>query len=219
MNRPGGSGLVTALVAIFVLVCSGCAATGSTPAVPAANPTVSPNGPAEDQPTRTEAEKVPKPPDPEAPSSYQPVTRNGKKPNPTIKAGNGDLSAAAEVRYSDGVLLRIDRLRQGVEQEQGAGAFPGRAYTAVSLSLHNRSSKVVDLTQVVVTATYGSPARLASAVYEDSAAQDFGSRVQPGGTASATYVFASPPDQLGKVGITVDFDGIHLAAKFSGAAR
>ena len=219
MHRPGGSGRVTALVVTFVLLCSSCATTGSIPAVPAANPTVSPTGPAADQPPSTEAEKVPKPPDPEAPSTYQPVTRNGKKPNPTIKAGNGGMSEAAVVKYADGVWLRIDRLRHGAEQGEGPGAFPGRAHTAITLSLHNRSSRTIDLTQVVVTATYGSPARVAPAVYEDPGARDFGTRVQPGDSASATYVFAIPPDQLSEVGLTVDFDGIHLAARFAGAAR
>jgi hypothetical protein len=206
-------------VVTFVLLCSGCAATESTPAVPAANPSGSPSGPAADQPTPTKSEKVARPPDPEAPSSYRPVSRNGKKPNPTIKAGRGGLSKAAVVKYSDGVWLRADRLGHAVEQAQGPGAFPGRSQTAITLSLHNGSTRTIDLTQVVVTATYGSPARVAPAVYEDPAAQDFRTRVRPGGSASATYVFAIPPDQSGKVGITVDFDGVHVAAKFAGATR
>ena len=211
MHRLGGSGPITALLVSLVFLCSACAATGSIPAVPAANPT--------DLPTPTETAQAARPLDPEAPSNYQPVTRNGKKPNPTIKAEDGRLSEAGKVRYSDGVVLRVDRLRHGAEQGQGPGTFPGRAYTAISLSLHNHSSRTIDLTQVVVTATYGSPGRVASAVYEDSAARDFGTRVEPGGIASATYVFAIPPDQRRKVGITVDFDAIHLAAKFAGAAR
>jgi hypothetical protein len=147
------------------------------------------------------------------------VTRNGKKPTPTIEARRGGLSQAAVVKYSDGVWLRIDRLRHGVEEARGPGAFPGRAYTAITMSLHNRSSRTIDLTQVVVTATYGSPARVASPVYEDSAARDFGTRVRRGGSDSATYVFALPPNQLGKVGITVDFDDVHVAARFEGATR
>jgi hypothetical protein len=187
--------------------------------VPAAAPTASPTGPAADQPTGTDTEKVAKPLDPKAPATYQPVTRNGKKPNPTVNAKKGGLAEAAVVKYSDGVWLRIDRLRHGVEQEHGPGSFPERPNTAISLSLHNGSSSTIDLTQVVVTATYGSPARVASAVYEDPAAQDFRSRVQPGGSASATYVFAIPPEQLDNVGLTVDFDGIHIATTFAGAAR
>ena len=206
MHRRGGSGWITAVVVTLVLLCSACAATGSLPAVPAANPT-------------TEPGKVSRPPDPEAPSTHQPVTRNGRKPNPTIRAASAGLSRGAVVRYSDRVWLRIDRVRHEVEQGQGPGAFPDRAYTAITLSLHNGSSRTIDLTQAVVTATYGSPARVASAVYEDSAARDFGTRVRKGGSASATYAFAIPRDQLGKVGITVDFDGLHVAAKFVGAAR
>jgi hypothetical protein len=217
MHRLGGRGPITAFVLTFVLLCAACGASGTIPAVPAANPTSSPSGPAADQPAPTE--KVARPPDPAAPSTYQPVTRNGKKPHPTIKAEEGGLSEGAAVKYSDGASVRVDRVQHGIEQDQGPGAFPGRANTAITLSLHNSSSSTIDLTQVVVTATYGSPALVAPAVYDDSAAQDFRSRVEPGGSASATYVFAIPPDKLGKVGITVDFDGIHLAAKFRGAAR
>ena len=219
MYRLGGSGLITALVVTFVLLCAACGASGSIPAVPAANPTSSPSGPTADQPLPSEPGKVSKPPDPKAPSTYQPVTRNGKKPNPTITAERGGLSQGAVVKYPDGTWLRVDRVRHGVEQGQGPGAFPGRAHTAITLSLHNRSSRTIDLTQVVVTATYGSPARVASAVYEDSAAQDFGTPVPPGGSASATYVFAIPPDESGNVGITVDFDDVHVAARFAGATR
>lgn len=212
MHRRGGSGWITAVIVTLVLLCSACAARESIPAVPAANPTDSPSTP-------TQPRKDYTPPDPEAPSTYRQVTRNGRKPNPTIGAKSGGLSERAVVKYSDGVWLRVDRIRHGVEQGQGPGAFANRPYTAITLSLHNRSSRTIDLTQVVVTATYGSPARMASAVYEDSAARDFGTRVGAGGSASATYVFAIPRDQLGKVGITVDFDGSHVAAKFAGAAR
>ena len=145
--RLGGSGPIAALVLTFVLLGSACGASQPIPAVPAADP------------TPTAAETLERPLDPEAPSTYRPVSRHGKKPNPTIKAGSGGLSPASAVRYSDGVWLRVDRLRRGVEQSRGPGAFPGRDHTAVTLSLHNRSDTTIDLTQVVVTATYGSPAR------------------------------------------------------------
>jgi hypothetical protein len=216
--RIGGSGPITALVVTFVLLCSACGA-GSIPAVPATDPTASPSRPAGDGSGRTEAEKVPSPPDPTAPSTYRPMTRQGKKANPTIRAGSGRLSRAATVKYSDGVLVRFDGLRHGVEQAEGTGAFPGRAHTAFTLSVLNRSPQTIDLTQVAVTATYGSPARIAQAVYDDSAVRDFGTRVPPGGSASATYAFAIPRDRLGSVGLTVDFDNRHAAARFAGAAR
>jgi hypothetical protein len=147
------------------------------------------------------------------------VTRNGKPPDPAIKAGSGGFSKAAPVKYPDGVRLVVDRVNHGAEQGQGPGAFSGRPYTAFTLTLHNGSPRTIDLTQVVVTATYGSPARLASPVYEDASARDFSVRVQPNGSASAMYAFAIPPKQLGKVGITVDFDNMHVAAKFGGAPK
>lgn len=226
MRRLGGSGYFTALIVTFVLLCSSCGTTSTIPAVPAANPTADPTAnptasrpdSAENQSGRAERDRV-APPDPVAPSTYRPMARQGRKSDPTIKAGTGRLSRAATVKYSDGVLLRFDGLRHAVEQAEGTGAFPGRAHTAFTLSVINRSSQPVDLTQVAVTATYGSPARIAPAVYDGSAVRDFGTRVPPGGSASATYAFAIPPDDVSRVGLTVDFDNRHAAARFVGAAR
>ena len=217
--RLGGSGPIAALIVTLVLLGSGCEATGSIPAVPAANPTASPTGSAENRSGRAERDRVSASLDPVAPSTYQPMIRQGRKPGPKIEAEPGRLARAATVKYGDGVLLRFDRLVHAVEQGEGPGAFPGREQTAFILSVLNRSSFPVDMTQVVVTATYGSPARVAPAVYDGPAVHDFGTRVPPGGSASATYAFAIPRDQLGEVTLTVDFDDRHGAAGFTGVAR
>lgn len=156
------------------------------------------------------------PVDPAAPPAYQPVARNGKRPQPTVVANRGGFSAAAPVNFPDGVSVRVDKVARGTEQGEGPGVFRGRPHTAFTLSLTNGSTSPIDLTQVVVTATYGSPPRLASPVYEGAAAADFTGTVAPGATASATYLFAIPPGQARSAVMTVDFADSYAAATFTG---
>jgi hypothetical protein len=163
---------------------------------------------------------VTKPLDPEALPSYKPVVRNGKKQERSVEAKVGRLSKAASVKYPDGVVLKVRRIAQGVEEEQGPGAFPGRPYTAISIVIDNRSTKIINLSQVVVTATYGSaPARVAAPVYAESASKEFSGALPPGGTDTAEFAFAIPTEQSTEVVLTVDFDDVHHPATFSGGAR
>ncbi len=154
--------------------------------------------------------------DPEAPSQYRPVVRNGKRPSPSVAAPPGGFSKAEPVKYPDGVSVRVDHVERSVERGEGPGVFPGRPQTAVSMTLTNGSARAIDLTQVVVTTTYGIRPRVASPVYTHPAAGDFYGVVQPGGTATATYVFAIPPGQAKTVRTMVDFDDVHAAAAITG---
>lgn len=158
----------------------------------------------------------PRPLDPEAPSTYRPVVRPGKPAHPVVAAAEGRFAATAPATYSDGVSVRVDRVTRRVETGEGRGSFPGRPQTAITLTLTNGSSRTVDLTQVVVTTTYGTPPRFASPVYEHPDAGDFTGTVEPGGTASATYVFSIPPGQARSAVMMVDFDSVHGAAEFTG---
>jgi len=159
--------------------------------------------------------------DPQAPDTYRPVVRDGSRPSPSLKANNGRFAATGPVRFADGVSLTVDRVRHGTEQEQGPGAFPGRRTTSFSLSLHNRSTRAVEMNHVVVTTSYRptdkARARLAPPVYADLTAGDFSGTVQPGASTSATYVFAIPARQAAHVVLRVDFDDVHVAATFTGA--
>jgi len=83
--------------------------------------------------------------------------------------------------------------------------------------LTNGSSHTIDLNQVVVTAMYGTPARIASPVYTAASVRDFAGTVQTGQSASAEYAFAIPAKQGRKVVVMVDLDGAHAAAEFHGA--
>jgi len=153
-----------------------------------------------------------------APQSLAPVTRDGRDAGPRVPAVAGGLSASKPVTYPDGVSVTVERIRRGSETGEGPGEFPGRPYTALVLSLTNGSTTAIDLNQVVVTATYGTPPRIAAPVYEAEAV-DFSGTVPAGGTATATYLFAIPPQGTARVAVAVDFDGTHVAAGFSGAVN
>jgi hypothetical protein len=85
------------------------------------------------------------------------------------------------------------------------------------MTVHNGSTDPLDLNAVVVTTMYGSPARIAAPVYGDSSGSDFGGKLAAGESASAMYVFAIPSGQGGHVVTMVDFDDVHLAARFTGS--
>lgn len=168
------------------------------------------------EPVETPKTKLPRPSDPLAPNTMAPVIRGGTRPHPALTARPEPF--AKPVTYPDGLQLRVTGITQGMVTAQGPGSFPGQPTTTFSVTLTNRSKKPVTLNQVVATATYGMPARLARPVY-DAASQDFGGTVRPGASARAVYAFSIPSGDLGRVTVIVDFDGTHTAATFRGAAK
>lgn len=158
---------------------------------------------------------IPKPADPLA-GKYTPVKRNGKVSTPTISARPASFNGS--VRYTDGTTLQVTSIKQGVVSGKGPGIFPGQPTTTVVLRLTNGGNTPISLNQVVVTATYGNPKRVASPVY-DASASDFGGIAVPGASVNATYVFSIPTAQLGDVVMMVDFDGVHVPATFAGSPK
>lgn len=67
-----------------------------------------------------------------------------------------------------------------------------------------------------MTTTYGARRRVAAPVYDHPSAADFAEVVPPGGSATATYVFAIPPGQARTAVTRVDVDAAHTAATFAG---
>jgi len=177
-------------------------------------PTPTDPGPA-DTPTGT----VSRPADPVAPTTSKPVQRGGAIPTPTVSAKSGSFAPTSPVTYPDGVKLVVTDVKQAVESGKGPGMFPGRPLTEIGLTLTNQGTSPIELNHVVVTTTYGSPALLASPVYNDPAARDFSGTVAPGANTTATYVFSVPTAQMGIVTTVVDFDGVHVAGIFTGTAK
>lgn len=210
MSRFGGSPsappIFIAAASLLGLLCASCATT-AVPAQPAAGPVAA-------VPTVAVAPAK----DPVA-GAYRPLMRGGKQVKPTVVGNRGGFSGSAPVRYSDKVTLTLSAIKHAVEAERGPGTFPGRPQTAFSLTLKNGSTRSIDVSQVVVTTTYGSPARLAAPTYEFPSVRDFSGVVAAGDSASAVYAFAIPADQAGQVVTVVDFDALHVPATFTGATK
>ena len=144
------------------------------------------------------------------------VSRPGTVGKPSISAAPEPLNH--DVMYSDGVVLRIIGITQGVTDGSGPGALPGRPRTQFTVSLSNRSKAAINLDRVVVTVSYGTAHSQALAIYDDGV-RDFSGTVAPAGTAQAVYAFSIATDQLTDVVMTVDFDGLHTSATFTGSAK
>jgi hypothetical protein len=152
---------------------------------------------------------------PLAPRTIAPVVRNGVRPHPSISAAPQPFTHV--VHYPDGVRLKVTAIHQGRVSGQGPGVVQGPR-TTFDLLFSNGSKRAVNLDQVVPTAEFGSPARIASPVYDDQT-QDFGTTVRPGHSEKAVYAFSIPVADLNDVTIHLDFDGRHYAATFHGSAR
>lgn len=217
-----------ALTLAVALGCAGCTSsasdaspnataspmTNSASATKAGPPATSTSGP-----THIPTGTVSRPVDPLATVSPTPVKRAGVTPRPSISAKSGSFASNQGVIYPDGIELTVAGITQAVETGEGQGTFPGRPLTEISVKLTNKGVAAINLNEVVVTATYGSPARLASPVYNDPNAVDFHGTVASGASASAVYVFSIPTPELSRVTTVVDFDGLHAAATFIGAAK
>jgi hypothetical protein len=140
-------------------------------------------------------------------------TPSGPRVEPSGSAGPRALED--DLIYEDGVVLRVTSVEQRTSDAQGAGAFYGAPLTALTLDLLNGSRQPLDLTTAVVALSYGDPRKLASPTYERGA-RDFAGTLSPGSTATATYVFSVPTEELGAVTLTVDFGADHSPAVFSG---
>jgi hypothetical protein len=122
------------------------------------------------------------------------------------------------VKYPDGVTVTVTKIAQStVGGNPGPGVVAGPR-TTFTLVFHNATTKPLDLTQVVVSAVYGSPPQQASPEYGNGI-QDFATSVPAGHSASAQYQFSIPTADLGHTTIGVDFDGSHTVAVFAGSAR
>lgn len=149
--------------------------------------------------------------------TYHPVKRPGKVAAERIPATRATFTSP--VRYRDGLKITITKIAHGVESGRAPGDFYGRHDTLVTLRLTNGTPKTINLEQVIVQMAYGSPARLAPPVYDDSKTLDFAAPAKPGRSTTAVYAFAVPIAQRQAVTMWVDFDGLHAVAKFVGSVK
>jgi hypothetical protein len=133
-----------------------------------------------------------------------------------MRASVGHFAGNVPVTYADGVYVMVESIEKGMEAGKGPGVVNGRPNIGFLVILHNGAGTAIDLNQVVVTTTYGTPARVAAPVYDDARAQDFSGVCQVHKTRSAMYFFAVPTAERGTITLTVDFDARHDAAVFRG---
>ena len=230
MAGPRGAGVAALGAAAVVLALGACttstdvAAVPTGAAAPSASPSASPStsasptGPSgeeagpQDRPSPSATAS--RPPDP-AVDKAPVVKREGALP----KAKRADAPPATfrkPLVYTDGVTVEVTEIEQGTSEGQGPGVFVGAPKTAFTVTVTNDSKKPVDLTQVVVTTTYGTPALQAQPVYDDGA-RDLSGTLEPGASATGLYQFSVPTDRLGDVTTYVDLDGRHLPGTFSGS--
>lgn len=234
-NLPGARGakLVALLTVAPGLALVGCSSSSHSEAAPtpggaAASAAVSTAAPGASMGPAATAkppkQKLPKgaatakPKDPLAPKKIRQVKRAGKAPHPTAKVKGGVKKFSQDAIYTDGLKLTITKMTQGKMTGQGPGVYPGRPVTDFYLKLTNGTKQSLELGVVVLTVTYGSPARLAHAVYTPTS-HDFAGVVKAGASTRAVYGFSVPAADRGDVTMTVDIDGQHHVATFAGTVK
>jgi hypothetical protein len=217
-SRPAHLRAAAALAALGLLSLTACGqeTAYSAPAKAAATANATSTASSKAAADSAPAVKVSRPADPLAPTTYKPVIRGGKAAHPSLTAAA--VSFTQRAAYSDGVALRVTSIKHGAVSGQGPGVLSGQTTSSLTVTLTNGSKLALDLNQVVVTADYGRPARLASPIY-DEGARDFSGTVAAGKSATAVYVFAIPSSQRSDVTVNVDFDGSHHAATFTGSVK
>lgn len=219
------------LAAAAVLAAAAGCALGSASAQPQAHPTTAattgpktpgsaptgatPAAQPDDDPTASVTAH--RPPDPTAPATVRPVDRPGRAATSLVAVRNAPFGHP--IAWTDGVTLSVTRVQHGVTAGRGPGAVSGSPVTRFSLMLRNGSASPVDAIDVVTTVVYGSTHRKVAPLVYDDASADFGARVAPKGTTTAVYSYVIPPADLGAVRLTVDLDGHHGLATFSGSVR
>lgn len=204
--------LVAAMLAAAALATAACGGDGrstaaGSPTTPVA--TASPSDADRSTPSASRTRAL----DPVA-TAVTPVTRPGVRAA-TATVARQPLKGTA--RYTDGLSIAITKVTNGKITGQGPGIFTGDPLTTLSVTLKNGTPKDISLDAVVATLTYGTPLRRAQPVYGPTSS-DFNGTVKQGATASATYAFSVPTAQLSSVTLTLDVDGLHGLATFSGSA-
>jgi hypothetical protein len=190
--------------------------TTSAKATETATPTTSAKATETATPTTSAGVTTSIPPDPKATIGV-PVVRNGTTPTPSISAPVEKF--ISPVTYPDGIAVTILSITEGVTTEQAPGSLTGRPSTLFKISFTNNSKAAIDLSQVVVTVTYGSQNLLATPLYNVASVADFSGTVAPGKSVATSYAFSIPKADLSDVRMAVDFDGLHAAATFDGSVQ
>lgn len=209
----------TALLATALVGCSTAAPAATDTPAPSTAPSVGPSSPAPSPsastpgPTATTTPLVTEPTGEAHSPGSVPVQRPDATPGSERIAGTAG-TMTRPVAYTDGLKVKIVGVSRGTVSDQGPGAVLGAPYRLFDIRFDNGTTAPVDLHQVVVSAYYGKNLQAQPVYYADL--QDFATTVRPGAAAKAGYAFSIPADEHGPVTLTVDFDGQHAVAVFTG---
>jgi hypothetical protein len=148
--------------------------------------------------------------------SAGPLVRDGKTANPVVKAAAQPFNK--EISYSDGVRLQVPHIAQQTDTGQGPGARPGDPVTVFTVRITNNSAGTLNLDRVVVNVGLDNGSLQAQPAYVNGT-NDFSGSVASHASSTTAYAFTIPTADLGAVVLTVDFDGRHAAATFTGSIR
>lgn len=190
-------------------------ATGTSSAPATAPTTAGTANKAADKGEPTSNAPATRPTDPKAPATIVAVVRDGAKPAGVLRAAAAP--ATAPITYADGVSVRLASAAPATVQGRGPGVMSGAPATLATLEVRNGSARPLDLTRVVVSGRYGSPARLAAVTYVPQSA-DFSGPLAPGASATAVYAVTYPSGLRRGDSLVVDLDAGHAPAVFLGPA-
>lgn len=122
---------------------------------------------------------------------------------------------SSPVTYQDGLAVAVTKTTHDIVTATGAGAMTGSPTSTFAVTFTNGAQAPVDLAAVVVEAHYGPGRQLAAPVYADNV-QDFTGLLAAHGSSTAAYTFSIPSTALKDVTLSVDFDGVHVPAVFTG---
>jgi len=212
--------VVVAVALVVVLVVAGIAGKkGSTIARPNSTatytsaPTIRPSatkgaGSATIKPTEKAAPGTQKVPGVIPSATPSPGTASGFAQKPT------GFAAPAKLTSEVGVSLSALKAVEG--KAGGAGEVSGPALL-FTVTIDNRSAKVLNLSSTVVTLTYSSKQTPSSEFV--SKRTGFPTSVKAGEKASATYTFPVPRTERSDVRITVDYGVSVPSVVFQGSAE
>ncbi|WP_345762197.1 DUF4352 domain-containing protein [Diaminobutyricibacter sp. McL0608] len=142
------------------------------------------------------------------------VHRAGELPA-AKKAAATAATFATKSGYPDGVTLAVSDFARGTTTDQGKGEITGAPFIIIAVTVHNGSTKPLNLAAVVATLKYGS--NLVAAPYYGTEAKvgDFYGTLAAGKDQVATYGFQLPKS-TNQATLYVDLDGAHQPAAFTG---
>jgi len=201
-----GGGVAVAVIVIAIVVGVVAAQTGASDAG-APTSAATPGSTTSASPSSTASAPTPSGTDTSAPTDAPEPERATLPAVP--------LDGTADVPSGPGVRVTA------IEAVEGEAVVPGEIAgpaLRVTVEVDNTTEDAIDLRTATVTLSYGDPLQFGNPISKPAGAA-FPDSVEPGQTASGTFVFEVPTDQRGRVLISVDLSIDDPIVAFEGSAN